>query len=209
MKKVFSLLLATSVFLSSQAQLSFGAKAGINIAKEKYSSSVYTTGSHVFFCGGVFANYGFARNMAGRIEFLYSQEGTTEKYISSGTTVVSGTTTITRLNIPLLFQYKLPLGFYAETGPQFGLLLSAKGRYTNGDFDFKSNTKSLLVSWCVGAGYQLSQYVPGLGIGARYAPGLSATNKGTVNASSIKSSVINISVFYAFTPKSKGKTVQH
>lgn len=197
-------VLSCLLFLSCclHAQWVFGPKAGLNIGKEKYGNNFYSTGSHLFFCGGFFAGYAFKKHLAAQAELQYSGEGTSERYMGNNT-AVTGVVTINRLNIPLLFQYRTDMGAYFETGPQLGLLLSAKGKYTTGSYDFKPYTQTLLFSWCLGAGYQLTKAVPGLGINARYAPGLNEVSKGTVSAKTIRSTVFSITAFYAWPLKKK------
>jgi Outer membrane protein beta-barrel domain len=147
----------------------------------------------------LFGNISLSKNFALDASLLFSGEGYAESYISNNTKV-TGVVTINRFNIPVLVQYKLPLGFFVETGPQAGFLLSAKGKYSNNPntYNFKSNTNSFLFSWCIGAGYKLTKAVPGLGIEALYAPGLSRVNKGTANAGKITASNISIRLFYGF-----------
>lgn len=203
MKKIFVLSCILMLCCCLHAQWAFGPKAGLNIGKEKYGNDFYSTGSHLFFCGGIFGNYSFKKHFAAQAELLYSGEGTAESYMGSGNSKVTGVVTINRLNIPLLFQYRTAVGAFFETGPQLGLLLSAKGKYSTGSYDFKPYTQSLLLSWCIGAGYQLTQYVPGLGINARFVPGLNEVSKGTVSAKTIKSNVFSITAFYAWPLKKK------
>ncbi|MBI1781924.1 MAG: PorT family protein [Sphingobacteriales bacterium] len=193
-------------FLHSQSQVSLGLKAGVNFANEKLSNNIYSSKSHAFFGGGVFGNFGLSKNFAIDLSLLHSGEGYKESYMSNGTEV-TGVVTINRLNIPLLLQYKTRDGFFAETGPQAGFLLSAKGKYSNNPtaYDFKSNTNSLLFSWCIGAGYKLNKNIPGLGIEALYAPGLSKVNKGTANAGKITASNISVRLLYSFSVQQKKK----
>ena len=204
MKKSIILLCTVLFCFTVNAQFSVGPKAGLNIGKEKYGNNFYTTSSHVFFCGGIFANYSLKKHFATQLEVIYSGEGTGESYPSNNKTI-TGVVTINRINIPVLFQYKTSAGIYLETGPQIGFLISAKGKYSTGNYNFKTNTQPSLFSWCFGAGYQLSQTVPGLGISARYAAGLSQVNKGKVNGNSIKSNVFAITLFYALPCKTKAK----
>jgi hypothetical protein len=206
MKKQILLFFAVIFSVTeSQAQFSFGPKAGVNISKEKYSNTaVYSTSSHAFFTGGAFVNYLFKKHFAAELGVYHSAEGTEEDYKSNGTPI-HGVVTIKRINIPLLFQYHSTTGIYLETGPQIGLLLSAKGDYTNGQFDFKKYTRSSLMSWCFGAGYKLSKAVAGLGINASYAAGLSRIDKGNVSAGKITGSTFSIRLLYAFKlQKAKG-----
>ena len=201
MKKIITLLFTAAQFLNAHAQFTFGPKVGVNIAKENYSSTYYSTSPRLGLAAGIFTNYTFGKHFGIQAELIYSSEGTKES-----SPISNGVVTINRINIPLLFQYKHPKGIYIEAGPQIGLLQSAKGKYTTGNYDFKTNTQSNLLSWCVGAGYQLNQLVQGLGAGIRYAKGFTPVNKGNVNATSITSSVFNISVFYAVP---YGKNITH
>jgi Outer membrane protein beta-barrel domain len=204
MKKIIILFFATIVVMvTAKAQFSFGPKAGLNISKEKYSNTaVYSTGSHNFFTAGAFANYRFKEHFAGETGIYYSAEGTEENYKSNGTTV-TGVVTIRRINVPLLFQYHTSAGLYLETGPQIGFMISAKGDYSNGQYDFKKYTQSTFMSWCIGAGYTLKAGVPGLGFNAAYAAGLSRIDKGTVNAGKITGSTLSIKLFYGFVLKKR------
>ncbi|MGC4100768.1 porin family protein [Ferruginibacter sp.] len=196
-KKTALLLAAGIIVLQVKAQLSSGVKAGANFSKERYSNNIYSTSSHTFFCAGLFANQGFAKQFAVQEEVMFSGEGTEEEYMS-GTNKITGVVTINRINVPVLAQYRSPVGFYLETGPQIGFTLSAKGKYTNGNYDFKKNTQSVLFSWCGGAGYTLTKGAPGLGIGLRYAAGLGHIDKGSTNANSIKGSTFSVTLAYAF-----------
>ena len=203
MKKQFVFVLVavmTTAFV--QAQLSVGLKAGVNLSAEKYSNTFYSTSRHAFFTVGGFGAYQISKPFAAEIGLHYSAEGTNETYNSNGSKV-TGTVTITRLNIPLLFRYHSPFGVYAETGPQFGLLLSAKGKYSTGSYDFKPYTQSFLPSWWIGLGYRFEKGAPGLGINIGYAKGLANVNKGTVSGGTITANTISIRLVYAYQFKTK------
>ncbi len=194
------LLLAAA---SVKSQLSFGPRAGLNISKENYSNTtVYSTSSHNFFTAGVFARYRTRQNFGAEISINYSPEGTAESY-KSGSNTITGVVTIKRINIPLLAQYHTSPGVYFETGPQIGFVTQAYGDYTNGHYEFKSGTQPSLTSWVLGAGYTLTKTLPGLGIDACYAKGLSSIQKGTVNAGKITGSTFSIKLFYGFRLKRK------
>lgn len=202
-KRILLFFAATVVLTAAQSQFSFGPKAGLNISKEEYSNTaVYSTGSHSFFTAGAFANYLTKKHIAVESGIFYSAEGTEESY-KSGNSTITGVVTIKRINIPLLLQYHTRPGVYFETGPQIGFMLSAGGDYTNGHYDFKKYTQPILTSWCVGAGYKLTKTVPGLGINAGYAKGLSRIDKGTVNAGKITGSTVSVKLFYGLQLKKK------
>jgi len=91
-------------------------------------------------------------------------------------------------NIPILVQYNHSSGFFAHTGPQIGLLLSAKSKYKDqlpsiggvgddepggvisGSTDIKSFMNKAVISWALGAGYL---HESGFGVNVRYNRGLS------------------------------------
>ncbi len=56
-------------------------------------------------------------------EVVYSGQGS--KFSESGFT---GTVNANYVNVPVLFKYNNPTGFFAETGPQLGFLMSAKAK---------------------------------------------------------------------------------
>jgi Outer membrane protein beta-barrel domain len=203
MKKSIILIIITMLAATvTQSQFSFGPRAGLNISKENYSNTtVYSTASHNFFTGGIFANYLTKKNIAVELSVNYSAEGTEESNKTGSTN--NGVVTIKRINIPLLVQYHTKPGVYFETGPQIGFMTDAFGNYTTGHYDFKKYTQSTLTSWCFGAGYILKQTVPGLGVNASYAKGLSHIEKGTVNAGKITGTTFSVKLFYGFQLKKK------
>ena len=105
------------------------------------------------------------------------------------------------LNIPVLIKYSHESGLFAETGPQAGFLLSAKGKSDGGTYDVKDGVQSFDFSWALGIGYKLHDI--GLGIDVRYNLGLTNTIKNTFNGSSAKNGVFQIDLFYMFSPGSK------
>ena len=201
MKKLIILTALSIIFCAAKAQLSFGPKAGLNIAHVSVAkSSDYSYSSTTRFYGGAFGNYKLSDMFAAQLEILYSGEGEKGKDLSNNNT--SDNIKISYLNVPVLFQYKSPVGVYAETGPQVGFLLSIKEKYGDeSDQDIKSYYKSVNFSWAFGLGYKLEKYVPGLGINARYTLGLGAINKATVNAGSLKTRAFSFGLFYAFEMK--------
>lgn len=190
------LFLSCSVVSVVNAQFHFGVKAGVNISTEKYSNTaVYSTSSHNFLVAGLMARYQIKNKIGLESGLYYSTEGTDEKY-KSGSNTVTGVVKISRLNLPMLVQLKLGSGIYAETGPQAGFLISAKGKYTTGVYDFKEATKPFLASWVFGAGFEPGKIAEGLGVNLIFAKGLNPINSRTVNGGKITASTISLRVFY-------------
>ncbi len=199
MKKIYTLVFCLSLFtMAAKAQLSYGLKAGVNVAEEHFSSDQFTTSSHLAFNGGAFLNYQTKIPVSLQLELFYSSEGTKETSKSSGT---KGTIREGYLNIPLLAQYKTPFGVYVETGPQLGFLLTSKEDFgTTTNDDIKKYYNSTDFSWCFGAGYELlTGPAKGLGLNVRYAPGLTTINKEAVGGGKLKNNVLSIDLTYRFS----------
>lgn len=163
MKKIFILSVLTATAFIGHAQIKFGIKAGATFtkfsgddAKMQNLSPKFRTG----FAGGGFANIGLTEALSLQPEVLYSMEGT--MYKQSGNKAIFKTDYI---NVPVLVQYNHESGFYAETGPQVGFLISAKLSDGDNSISAKEGFNKINFSWGLGAGYKLSN---GLGIGARY-----------------------------------------
>ncbi len=194
MKKIFLTALLAACIATVNAQFSWGPKAGVNIARLSFTSGNYKTSAQPGLYGGLFANYRLGNNMALQMEMLYSGEGTKEK-----STVTSSSGTIKKgfLHIPLLFQYSIVKGIYAEAGPQIGFLLSSKETYNSNSNDIKRYYNGTDFRFPFGVGYQFEKGpVKGLGIGARYSFSLSKLNKVQVGGGDLKSHVFSLGAQY-------------
>jgi hypothetical protein len=101
------------------------------------------------------------------------------------------------LNVPVLLKYNHESGFFAETGPQIGFLMSAKVSGGGVSMDVKSDYKSTDFSWAFGVGYLIKSV--NAGIDVRYNLGLSNNEaSGSSSGGTQKNSVIQIGVFYLF-----------
>lgn len=174
----------------------FGVKAGANFANLKFTSGDedesgdMKVGVHA----GGFVNVPIGETFAFQPELLFSMEGAKEE--ESG---VEAKVSLNYINVPLLLQYTSS-GFFAETGPQIGFLMSAKSKAEfqgqEEEEDIKDNLKSTAFSWAVGLGYKTQS---GFGFGARYNLGLSnIADTESGDDSKIKSNVIQVSIFKTF-----------
>ncbi len=207
MKKV---LLSTTALLlivtASFAQdVSFGAKAGINVSNQKFKSGSgggsQTGDSKVGLAIGGFAEIGVSENFAVQPELLYSQMGTKDK--SSGTTF---SVNLDYIAIPVLAKYKNS-GFGVYAGPQVGILVSSKYKGGGSSVDAKDDYKSVDFDGVFGAEYT---FEPGVVISARYLFGLAniAKTGGNSNFESgdkVTNSAFNITVGYVFGGSGKKK----
>jgi hypothetical protein len=191
-KKIFivsvSFLLCSVLVLNAQVTVNFGAKAGANFSTflgEDAPNASALTGPHV---GGL-ANISFGGDegfitYAIQPEIFYSMQGAKSN---------SEKTTLSYINLPIMVQrYIASSGFYIETGPQIGFLISAKQEIGGVKTDIKDQTKSIDFSLIVGLGYK---FYSGLGINARYGLGITSVSS---NSSDIRNAGISAGLFYVF-----------
>ena len=190
-KLILFAALAIFVIANSNAQVNFGAKAGVNfsyITGDDVDSFSGRTAFHVGFVAEIMISEQFAFQP----ELLYSAQGS--DYDDED---FSGSVQADYLNIPLMAKFYVGEGFSVEAGPQVALLLSAKDDYGDGEEDIKDFLKSTDFGVNLGLGYKMES---GLNFGARYNLGLSNVNDSDdLDAGAeYKNSVIQVSVGYFF-----------
>ncbi|MEO9144412.1 MAG: porin family protein [Ginsengibacter sp.] len=211
MKKINFLIIAMLLMTyGAEAQISFGLKAGVNFSSLKGNG--YTDPDQKPFIGlaiGGLANYTITEKLSIQPELIFSQEGTQWK-----ATDEEQKNRLNYLNVPILVQYRTPSGFFVHTGPQIGLLLSAKMTYKDhgaggmvgeGDWDkeehrggqpptldIKRFYAGSPISWGLGAGFI---HQSGFGIIARYNIGLTNALK-KASDGTIYSRIFNIGIIY-------------
>jgi hypothetical protein len=173
---------AIAIATVSQAQVRFGFKAGANLAN--VTGDLDGTKMKFSFNAGAIAKISISEAFSVQPELVYSSQGAKA---DEG----DGALKLSYLNLPIMAQYNTG-GFILETGPQFGLLLSAKMDDGDDETDIKDALKSLDISWGIGAGYQMES---GFGVNARFNLGLSNIIDETDEVK-WKNSVIQIGVFY-------------
>ncbi|MEO7445828.1 MAG: porin family protein [Ferruginibacter sp.] len=191
MKKMITALMATGIIMGSAfAQtMSVGVKAGANFANLKpEGSSPYSTKTDLH--GGLLFHIHVTDKFAFQPEVVYSGQGAKSK-VNSKDKINLG-----YLNVPLLGQYMFSNGFRIETGPQAGILMSAKAKTSNVSTDIKDELNGFDLAWTAGLGYKSTG---GLGVDARYNFGLSNINKDDA-AGKLKNNVIQVGLFYQFNP---------
>jgi hypothetical protein len=187
MKKVLFVVAILVASVAVQAQVKFGVKAGGNLSMwggDDAEDSKSKFGFHV----GALANIPVSSMFSVQPEVLFSAEGA--KFESGGDDINYN---LNYINIPVLLQYNNPSGFYAETGPQIGLLMSAKAKAGDESEDIKDFFKGSNFSWAIGAGYKMAS---GFGFGVRYNLGLGSILD--ADDSDIKQSNFGFGVSYTF-----------
>ncbi|MDR0754720.1 MAG: PorT family protein [Prevotellaceae bacterium] len=205
MKKILLItLVALLGMATANAQIKFGAKAGVNLATlTDLEDAKFKLGFHV----GGFAEFTITDVIAIQPELLFSTQGTTSSFETSyeGVDVnVDQTVNLNYINLPILLKVKLAEGLSAEVGPQVGLLLSAKAKIEGSllgiGFSRSENIKSDLTTLDVAAVAGLSYtFAEKFVVGARYNFGLTNLNKeNNDDDSKPKNGVIQISFGYKF-----------
>ena len=216
-----ALFFGMAVFAQSNQQLRtpmavqtrFGIKGGVNLAKfkvnaDKFSpaSSAPNTDSKTSYNAGAFVNIPLSSAIRFQPELVFSSQGSKMNGSFLGATY-SREADLHYLNLPLMFQAQTTHGFFVETGPQLGYLLSAKSKNQSGTSNDKVDIKDYLdkfdFSWGAGIGY-MSRI--GLAINARYNYGLTNVidDKNTNGGSNffengeLKNRVIQIGLSYQF-----------
>lgn len=210
-KSLFIAFVLCVSFSATAQDFTYGIKGGLNIPNLKLedgTSSKSILGIHA----GVFGNFAITEKFAIQPELLYSTAGGKYYYndsdiienrdmemsvASSGD--VEDKIKTSHISIPVMLQYKVGSGFYLEAGPQYNFLLSIKEEYDGQGYDdIKEYYKSGTFALGFGAGYDLTALATGLKVGVRYTIDLSDMNKTEIGGGSLKSSMFQVSLGYAF-----------
>lgn len=165
MKKVLLfIVIAALIPIVSYTQVSFGLKGGGNL----YNFNGDNAGNYESKIGynlGGLVNVAFSKSFSIQPEFVYSFVN-----IKRSVGSIDAVTSMSYFDIPLMFQYNNPRGFYAEAGPQLGFLTSAEVKFKGETENYKEAYKSTSISVGLGLGYRFAY---GVALGIRYCQGLS------------------------------------
>lgn len=189
MKSLMILGLSLLTMQIAKSQVKFGIKAGFNFSNLAISGENVTSlaESKSDFNVGALANVNISETFILQPELVYSGQGSDVKNSS-------GKLNYGYLNIPVLLKYQFAMGFFIETGPQLGILLSAKFKTDSSTLDQKNIVKSSDFAWVFGFGYKIP--VVNLGLDFRYNLGL--TNIENSSIVTVKNRVFQMGVFYLF-----------
>lgn len=173
MRKLIIISAGLLCFLSIQAQVNPGMKAGVNFATAKALGPWKNEMSPGINAGGL-VYFPFSNKFFLQTEILYSLKG--YKFTSSGN-IYTGTATLNYLNIPVLFGVLISgnldktLSVYA--GPEIGFLLSGKSKKS--DFyrgNSEDNLKDIFNKTDIGIVFGSAFYFSSqIGMEARYSYG--------------------------------------
>jgi hypothetical protein len=190
MKKLALVFLAGISFATTNAQFQFGVKAGANFST--FTGDADGLKTLVGFNGGVYAKLPVTHTVSIQPELVYSGQGAKEDI--SGTTI---SLHANYFNIPVLLKYQNFTGFFIETGPQLGFLMSAREKVGGNSADVKSAFNSSDFAWVFGVGYKIP--TTHLAIDLRYNLGISniADNGNSGDNSKVHNGVFQIGLMYA------------
>lgn len=215
MLAIGTLLAANFATAQSTNPVKFGLKAGVNVANLT-GSTVNDNTARFGGYGGAFANIPISSKLSIQPEVLYSLQGT--RWNSNtldfyGTNIdqeVEQNINLEYANLPVMLKYEFGQGFYAEIGPQIGLILAATDKNTTSSVDknipsahvivsnttdtnIKSSLKEVEFSGALGGGFKFKN---GLSIDARYIIGFQDIDKS--NIAQAKNSVFSLGLGYTF-----------
>jgi hypothetical protein len=192
-RSIFILTVCITLFSSARAQVSFGAKAGF--ALTSLPGGFYTD-NKIGMYGGVAVGIPLKKAFSLQTELYYSQQGgkldvmmTDDMGRDLGREKIAYN--LNYINLPVLVRYQFPVGFFAETGLQAGLRVSARVKGSTISANAKDAYESFDLSWPVSIGYQLKN---GFGANLRYNLGL--TNVLKSDLSKPHNSVAQLGIFY-------------
>jgi hypothetical protein len=207
MRPLLLVLFALGLFATpdANAQIQFGARAGLNVASVT-GSDVRSADPRLGFHGGLTAQYDLGSRVFFQPELLYSQKGATGRF-SEQAAGVGGDAfdfSIDYLDIPLLFGYDVPTGTNLVArvlaGPQIGLKIRETVRLEGAALEFDLIRGS---EFAVAAGADVGARRVGtrseFGVGLRYALGLSnMLDSGLMGSTRTGNQVFAVSAFYTF-----------
>jgi hypothetical protein len=182
-KLLLGLAVCAFSFSNAQKKVTFGAKAGSNLATftGDFEENDMKVGFHV---GGL-AEISINDKFSVQPELLFSTQGT---QFSSDDKI-----NLSYINLPVIAKYYATDGLSIEAGPQVGFLVNAEQEVEGESSDF-DNTNDIDFGLNFGLGYKLDS---GINFSARYNLGLSNIIDTDSNFEA-KNSVFQFSVGYFF-----------
>lgn len=162
------LLLVTPLLIlmtATEAQLTFGSRAGINIEGRNFTNLSIKNKS-ISTSAGFYINYRFKKKMAAQAEISYSgSNNNTESLLPKSST---GKIRNGQIRMPLMFQYKLK-NLSTETGIQFRSPVNMKQK-ANGkkSIIIEDLYKASTIGLVFGGGYSFKNKLAGLRANIRY-----------------------------------------
>jgi len=174
--------------------ISGGAKGGLNLANQKYTSDgvALDTKAKPGLLVGAYLIYMINEKFGVQPEVLFSMQGSKWDFDGDDSKFK-----FNYINIPVLLRYNITEMISIHAGPQFGMLLSADLEDEDGDeLDIKDDIKGLDIAGATGVEVDLPN---GLGFGARYVLGFTNnvdSDDADIDDLELKNRVIQLYVKY-------------
>lgn len=181
MKRVLLVLVCAASFTALNAQVKFGIKAGANFAN-LVGDDAEGLKTKVGFNAGAQVQIPVSSSISVQPEAVISVQGAKGESDSK--------INLTYVNVPVMLTWTSPSGFFAQTGPQIGFLMSAKAKVGDESEDIKDFFKGTDFAWGFGLGFTTQS---GFGVNGRFNVGLSKIVEGEGD---MKNSVAQVGVFY-------------
>lgn len=200
MRKItLTLLLVLSFAGAVKAQVSFGAKAGMNYPVAMVYGNAEDFEAEIGYSAGLFVGIGLSESITFEPELLFSKLSTNVTSIGADLENVTKNMQLNYLNIPLKFKFKIIGDLGIEVDPEIGLLLSAKEEFVDmidvKDMDIKEQLKTVDFDLNFGLSYDFSDE---FFMDARYNLGFMNISQSNELEDKIKNSVIAFSLGYKF-----------
>lgn len=185
MKKLFLVAASFCAIIATNAQHPhWGVKGGVNVANINIQHGANPDSKIGIHVGGL-AHIHLSEHFALQPELMYSGQGAGSN---------NAKTKLHYINMPVLLQYMTGSGFRLQTGPQVGVLMSAKYKLNGTETNVNDGYKTPDFSWSFGASYVTMK---GLGFDARYNHGIS--NISNTPGNKYKNRVFQFGLFYQFS----------
>ncbi|UII30990.1 PorT family protein [Fulvivirga ulvae] len=187
-RTLFSVLAVIAFVTITNAQVKLGVKAGANLADLTSSEDDFEVENRLSFHFGGYLELLITDRFSIQPELIFSGQGakaeyseTVEDFGFTYTYSYEDKVNLNYLNIPVLFKFSPTERFYIGGGPQAGVLLSAKNKFTytftgsglseseSGEEDIIDELNQIDLSVAIGAGVELEN---GLNFSLRYNYGL-------------------------------------
>ena len=186
MKKLFFLAALSFSMIAANAQ--FGLKGGGNLSNWHGDNFTSSDVDPLFgFYIGPYYNASITSHFSVQSEVVFATAGI--KDANSSEKIQTN-----YINISVVPRYNQGCGWFIGTGPELGLLMSAKDKYQGNSVNVKDELKKSNFSWAFMTGYDFKM---GFGIYTRYSLGLSDIDNG-FSGGSIKQNVWSFGVRYNF-----------
>ncbi|MBX2971355.1 MAG: PorT family protein [Cyclobacteriaceae bacterium] len=206
MKRITLVLVILCSAYLSFAQLSGGAKAGINLASMYFKSDdqTETTDMVIGFQLGGYLNYKISETFIFQPELVFSRLGGKEsEYDPNSQEEIDVQFKLNYLAVPLNFKFQVNENFGLLVGPQIGFMVGAKAKVdffgSSVEVDVKDQFKGIDFGGNIGLSYTINK----LGFDARYYLGFS--NIGDfdedIGDGKIMNRAIQLSVYYQLFSK--------